>query len=218
MALRRPCARPATWTSSRSLAAFTLGPRILDRGAVLLRTHSVARVAEPHVRALRDVTQENAHLGVEYDGAVVYLLKAEASASLGIRSDIGKRVPMHCTAMGKALLSALDESAIRRFALDRGLRAETRNTIVDIDALLADLTVSRARGYSVEYEEYQIGGTCVGAPVWGPAGAVQAAISVSVPTARLSDERLESVVQQVVGTAEQISRVLHGGRPETESM
>lgn len=190
--------------------SYTLGPRVLDRATVLLSTHDVARVAEPYVRALRDATHENAHLGVEHDGSVVYLIRAEADASLGIRSDVGKRVPMHCTAMGKALLASLDDNLVRSFVKERGLRAETTKTIVDVEQLLADLAATRARGYAFEMEEYQLGGACVGASIRGPGGDGAAAISVSVPTVRLDDERRGFVIERVLGAADEITGALQG--------
>jgi DNA-binding IclR family transcriptional regulator len=92
---------------------------------------------------------------------------------------VSARRPLHCTALGKALLAALDDDAVREIGQMVGLEKVTEFSISEIEALLDDLASTRRRGYSVDQQEAFVGVWCVGAPLRDHTGRPIAAISLS---------------------------------------
>jgi len=129
----------------------------------------------------------------------------EASATVRVISRVGLHMPVHATAAGKALVCHESEEELRRrFA--GGLKGYTKNTITDLDALLADLARARERGYATDLEEFEEGLRCVGAPIRDYTRKVIGALSVSGPAHRLTDEKIEATLgPQVVRAAGELS-------------
>lgn len=99
---------------------------------------------------------------------------------------VGKRAPMYCTASGKAILAFQDEESIKKVWNESEIVRYTSRTITSFDTFINDLKRIRKNGYSTEYEEYQLGVYCIGAPITDLTGKIVGAISISIP---LNDER-----------------------------
>lgn len=97
---------------------------------------------------------------------------------------------------------------MRLIAKEEGLKRHTPKTITDLDRLLEELTLARARGFAIDDEENQVGLRCIGAPVRDAAGMVFASVSVSGPAERMPDVRLEGLAPLVIQTARDISEAL----------
>ena len=122
--------------------------------------------------------------GMEY----AYLAISESPQPMKLVSAVGKRLFAHATGLGKVLLAGLGEAELRRRLAPVNLPRFTLNTLVDHDALLGEVNDVRARGYATDNEEYVIGCPCIAMPIRNAAGDVVAAMSVSIPTPRYSDE------------------------------
>lgn len=191
---------------------YRLGLRLLDRAALVVDYADVSRIAPPFLDELRDKVEENVHLGVLDDGEVVYLYRAQGPHSLSVNSRPGVRAPVHCTAMGKAMLAYISEAEVKVILERRELIAATPNTITDIDAFLQCLAEVRGQGYAVDAEEHHIGSQCIAAPIFDLRGDVVASISVSVPAVRMGGARRSHIVQCVKDYGQIISKEL-GWRP-----
>lgn len=135
---------------------------------------------------------ETVHLG-RLDGAdIVYLAKRESPHPLRLFSAIGRRLPAHATALGKAVLSAQDAAAVRVLLPDR-LQSLTTNTIVDHARLLEELALTRERGYAVDNQENTEGIRCIAVPLRRD-GAVRDAISCSIPVVRMTPTVEDAVI------------------------
>lgn len=167
-----------------SAGFLRLGNRIRYR-------NETARRAEPIVETLAAETAERANFFVEESGYSVCLHRKFGEK--GVRGDtrIGKRFPMHATAAGKAMLSALSDARVRTIVADRGLPAETENTITTEDALFAELEEIRASSIAINDEEYIPNLRSIGTPVTTEDGELLGAFTVSGPTHRFSEERLD---------------------------
>ena len=164
-------------------ARFGLGVRALQVGAAYVEADDTISLLTGVLDELAAEFGETVHLG-RLDGAdVVYLAKRESTHPLRLFSAIGRRLPAHATALGKALLAERPENHLTGRP-DGRLTALTRHTITDPDALRADLTATRERGYAVDREENTDGIVCfaVAVPLRSPAVD---AISVSVPASRV---------------------------------
>ena len=124
----------------------------------------------------------------------------------GIRlhSEIGKRFPLHCTAMGKVLLAYSDAATIRTITR-RKLKRYTANTITDPKALRLELETVVANGYAVDREEITRGLVCIAAPIYGVDGNVEAAISCTMSSFDATEKLLKDVARHVVECAQTAS-------------
>jgi DNA-binding IclR family transcriptional regulator len=132
---------------------------------------------------------------------------AEGSRSLRMPATVGRRTPAYCSAVGKAMLAFLPESALDE-VLARPLQACTEKTLVTREALLADLRQVRIRGYSVDNEEIEKGLRCVGGPVWNHTGEVAGAVSVAGPSFRITRTRVPAIARAVLAMTRRLSAEL----------
>jgi IclR family KDG regulon transcriptional repressor len=144
---------------------------------------------------------------------MVSVAYAEGPRSLRMPATVGRRTPAYCSAVGKAVLAFLPESALDE-VLERPLCAWTEKTLVTREGLLADLRQVRIRGYAVDNEEIEKGLRCVGGPVRNYSGEVAAALSVAGPAFRVTRSRVPAIARAVMARAHRLSAEL-GYRPRT---
>lgn len=186
---------------------YRLGLRILTLANQILSSLDIREKAKPVLKCLARELGVNAHLAILYEGEVLYLDREEAAPSVVIPSVIGKRVPPHCTALGKVLLAYNPE--VLEELLTRGpLPALTPNTITDPHLLRKELERVRQQGYALDWEEFHEGNICIAAPVFNYRGHVVAAISVSFLKTRLTHEALERFICQVLEKSRSLSQTL----------
>lgn len=187
---------------------YVLGIRLFEWGTAAVSRLDLRTAAGPVLERLVDQFQETVHL-VVCDGLdVVYIDKRETPRSMQIVSQVGRRLPAYCTAVGKAMLAFKPEEELERLLEGTTLQPWTRNTITDKDALKAHLEEVRQRGYALDNEEIIEGLRCVGAPIRDHSGQVMAALSVAGPSVRLAPERITEVIPAVVEAAAEISHRL----------
>jgi DNA-binding IclR family transcriptional regulator len=183
---------------------YRLTGKILRLAHGVARSLDLQRVARPHLKALRDRLHETVHLGVMEDLSVYYVDKLEADHSVQLVTAVGRTMPLHSTALGKALLAALpeDEREARYRRMDFGRR--TDRTICAVDDFREEIRRTRARGYAVDDRENEPHGACVAAAIVGVGGRPIGALSVSGPHFRVH-EQLDEFGEQVRATAAQIA-------------
>ncbi|MDR7555791.1 MAG: IclR family transcriptional regulator [Armatimonadota bacterium] len=188
---------------------FMIGPRILWLAAQRLEHIELRTVGRPFLLDLRDRTGETVHLAVLEQGQVVYVDKVEPPGPMRMASAVGKIMPAHCTALGKAMLAHLPREQVREVLARHGMPQRTRQTITNADVLLAELDAVRARGYAVDNVENEEGIRCVGAAIFDHRGEVVGAVSVSGAVRALTLERIRRDLGPCVrDTAEWISRAM----------
>jgi IclR family KDG regulon transcriptional repressor len=184
-----------------TLKLFNVGSRALDH----LDLHAVA---QPIAVELAEALGETVHMGVLEGNAAVYVLKIETHHTIRMFSRVGRRIPLHCTAIGKVLLAfARDEE---REAALQGVRllAHTRRTLTTRAALNAELERIREQGFALDDQEHEEGIHCIGAPVFDHAGAVVAGLSASWPGFRYQRDREGALIDRVQADAARISASL----------
>jgi len=187
---------------------YSLGFRLLELGSIVLSTLEIRKVAMEEIEKLQNLTGESVHLGI-LDGTEVVSIEAlESSHSLRTRVYIGKRASLYCTAVGKALLAFLPKEQREEIIEKLDLKPHTKNTITNKDKLLIELEETRQRGYAVDNMEDEDGVKCVGAPILNSKGVAIASISISGPSMRITDEKIEGYSEIVKEAARNISRKL----------
>ncbi len=180
---------------------YRLGTALFDLANRALEERDVRRSAEPALRELNARTGYTVHLASYEDGEVIYIDKYDSTHPMRMYSRIGRRAPLHCTAVAKVLLSDLPEPRRREVAAGIDYVPLTANTITTPDAYLAELERVRAAGYAVDNAEHEDFIHCIAAPVRGSRGEVVAAVSMSVPKVLLDFDGLLGHLPDLLATA-----------------
>ena len=168
---------------------------------------------KPFLQQLTDQVGETTHLAILNDGEVLYVDKVEAVRSLRMPSQVGRRLPAHCTGVGKALLAWLPDELLQSVIGRKGLARFTPNTITDLARLRVELAQIRERGYSLDNEEIEEGLVCVGAPVRDHTGGVVAAVSIAGPASRVRPDTIAETSRAVAAAAAAMSVALGAPPP-----
>ena len=172
---------------------FRIGVAVFELGRLVPVTQRLRETAMPFMQDLFAATQETVHLGIRDGYDVIYAEKIHGHGGIHLPSRVGGRLPLTCTAVGKALL-ACSERALIDDVLSHPLRRITEFSVVDPAVLERQLAEIRATGLALEREEAGLGGACVAAPVL-VAGQPVAALSVSVAVADYQPTRLAAAVR-----------------------
>jgi len=165
--------------------------------------------ASPVLAQLTQQTGLTAHLAVLENGEALLIAKVEPSATPPVATWIGKRIDYHCTSLGKALIAWLSDQEIARLTKERHMLRHNENTISTLARLKEDLMRIRRLGYSVDNEEEEIGVRCIGAPVLGATGRVEAAVSVSGTIDQILEDDISRVGGLVKAAAFEMSQRLN---------
>lgn len=184
---------------------YRLGVKIIELGIRFFNDLEIRKVAASFLGDLAKSFDEVVHLVLPDDGEVVYIDKREGSQLVSMHSKVGRRAPMHCTAVGKAILSTLPEDEVRQILKTKGMPGFTQKTITDPDVLITQLVEFKEKGYALEAEENEIGILCLGTPIFDYSGRAIAAISVSGPINRMKDKGIERMGEEIRRAALDIS-------------
>lgn len=183
---------------------FRLGPFIFQLGMSFYRRIDIASIARSHLQRLVDGTPYTAHLAVLMNDNPVYIDKVEGSGFVRFATAIGQSMPLHASGVGKALASGMTDEEIIR-ALDGRLESYTAKSYRSIEEVLEDIRMVRKTGYSIEDEQMEEGIRCIGAPIVGRSGKVEASISITALSKDLPIIRIPEIGFQVANTAMAIS-------------
>jgi IclR family transcriptional regulator, KDG regulon repressor len=187
---------------------YKLGIKLFKLGNFVSKHFDIGNIARPIIRDLANELNETVHLVTLQRDEVVYIEKVEGPRALTIYSHIGKRAPVHCTGVGKAILAHLSETEVDRLLLSASLEAFTEYTMTDMNEIKKHLVSVRETGYAVDDEEIELGLKCIAAPIFNHKGNVIASISCAAPKMRLDEEMLPKVIAGIKRAASEISKSL----------
>lgn len=190
------------------LRTYRLGVRTFEAGNAYQRSINLLPIALPYMERIRDGLDETVQISLLEGRFNIYLGKVEGAQRLRLASEVGRRLEAHATALGKMLLSDLTEAELDALFNGVALETYTPSTIRTISSLKQELALIRDRGYAEDNEEYTTGVRCFAMAVRDHAGRTIAAISVSFPTVRFSDERGEEARQLLQEAVSGISATL----------
>jgi IclR family KDG regulon transcriptional repressor len=187
---------------------YRIGYHLLTLGAQALFGPHFQEVAHQALRRLSADADETANLGVLDHFRVVFIDQMEASHSIRLQVRVGSQAPSHCTGLGKVLLAHLDEKTLNHFLKGAPFESFTDRTRTTRAALAEELERVRTQGYAIDDEEHRVGIRCISAPIYNYSGDAVAALSISGPITRVSDETLPTLIAQVTERAAQVSELL----------
>jgi IclR family acetate operon transcriptional repressor len=185
--------------------AYMVGPRLVRFGTGVTYQALLSRISRPVLEQVWSTTGETVNLATLVGHEILYVDVMESLHTFRLVSQIGSRRPLSCTALGKAMLSAM--SAEQRELLLPTLRFETTTprSITSVARLRKDLAQIAKLGYSLDDEEAVLGARCVGAAILDANGKVAGGISISGPTTRINKTNLPAMAQTVKLAALEIS-------------
>ncbi|MDR3537603.1 MAG: IclR family transcriptional regulator [Acetobacteraceae bacterium] len=184
---------------------WSIGPQAFLTGCTFTKTRSFVGLSRPHMRHLMEESSETVNLAIEDQGEAIYLAQVECRQMMRTFARPGTRVPLHCSAVGKAIMSGMSDRALSKILQLHGMPRLTVKTITSPAVLRSDLERARTLGYAVDDEEHAVGLRCIAAPIFDETGDLVAAVSVSGPMARISDEQVVQLGTLALQTARRIS-------------
>jgi prepilin-type processing-associated H-X9-DG protein len=171
-----------------------------------LERFEIRHTAHPMMQELSRAFRETVNLGFWDGHAIVHLDKINSTEILRMDSGLGTLAPAYCTGLGKAILAFLPEDEVDIYLQTIEFERLTPNTIHSADTFKKALYRIRERGFAVDNEELSIGLRCIGAPVFDYTGRASFALSISGPTHRMSDERVEAMSEILQSVCQRLSK------------
>jgi DNA-binding IclR family transcriptional regulator len=187
------------------------GAGFIEGDSLVGLAHRILAAAAPRslrhtiLKRMSELVGETCNYGVLSGGEVIYLDRVEGKWPLGLRFDAGSRVPAHCTAIGKLMLSRLPERELADTIGAMPLSSYSANTITDPDKLLKALAEIRRDGIGTDNQEFMHGVVCVAVPVIGEDGRSLGGIAISAPEARMTLNQMLGYVPQMRDAARRLS-------------
>ena len=193
---------------------YILGARILQLSEQLNHQSILIRNGEPILSHLAQETGETCNLGVLDGRSVLYLIIKESGNPLRMTGQVGKRLPAHCTALGKALLSGLTQDELSElYSETKNLEKFTSKTVRTVPQLLRSLEKTKQASIVIDSEEVFAGVLCLGTPIRDHSGRVVAAISISFPKNRVDAKTLGRFRALLLESAGGLSQQLRYKQP-----
>jgi IclR family transcriptional regulator, KDG regulon repressor len=188
---------------------YTLGFTLFELGRAAYSQLDLKSLARPVMESLMEKTGASIFLGTMNGEHVTILDVVESNSELKITSPVGTTLPLLAGAVGKVLLSGMEEEQAVRLIRRRGLNAYTPNTVVDLDKYMGEIRIVRKRGYATDDEEYIPGVRAAAALVWEESHLVLWAVGFK---ASLDGEKMRGLVTETRKAAEAINRRIRGSR------
>jgi DNA-binding IclR family transcriptional regulator len=191
----------------RTLAGkFRLGMRLFDYGNRAVEQYDLRECARPFLKKLVEEVEETAHLCVLENMHMVYIDKLEPERTIRMISRIGSSSPIHCTAVGKAILAEMSVEDAKEIVRRLRFGSFTKKTLTTRAALMEEIVRTKRRGYAMDNEEREEGVRCVAVAILDAASKPVAAVSISGPKFRVSGPKLTLFVKKLMECAEGIEK------------
>lgn len=183
---------------------YSLGLKAHALGQGMAKTLRLADAAQPPMHRLAEALRVPAHLAIPDKDQGVFIQKVDAPGLIKFDTYVGRRMDLHCTAVGKVIL-AFGPSSIREHILSKTVYMRyTEHTLVSPRLLLRELEQVERRGYAVDDEEEEMGVRCVAVPVVSAGRQFLAALSVTGTVHQIGTEAVDRIAAMLKGAAEEI--------------
>jgi IclR family transcriptional regulator, acetate operon repressor len=196
---------------------YILGPAIWRLSHRYDWSNMLVMVAHPHLKLLANQSGETAHLAVREGSQALFVDHVTGNHVIAVSGQVGELVPLYCTAHGKALLADLTAQQLRSLFGSAPLKAYTKQTVVSVERLVKTCTQIKIQGFVTDEEEYQEGLRCIAAPIRDHDGVIIGSMGISAPAVRFPMERYAACIEQVIGAAQGINRVLSSQTQEASA-
>lgn len=194
------------------LGLWTIGAHAFVVGSSFLQSRNLLALVHPVLRSLMEQSGETVNLAVLdlSDYQAVIIDQVQCTQLMRMSAPIGGKLPMHASGAGKAFLAHLGEEQITALLHQKGLHYYTPKTLMSPQSLKENLEQVRKAGFSLDDEEHALGLRCVAAPIYDEHGEAFAALSISGPIARMTDDRITELGALVIREARQVTLAYSG--------
>jgi DNA-binding IclR family transcriptional regulator len=187
---------------------YRVGLKILSLSRGALSGIDVREVALPIMRHLVEKTSLTCHLAILDGPEAVYIEKVEPPGFIRMDTWVGRRMRVHATSVGKALVAYIPPERLEKIVSERAMEKRTPKTITTLPRLLKELEKVRSQGYAVDDEENNLGARCVGAPVFNQQGAIEASVGLSGTIGQVNAQAMPRIVEALKDAARHVSMQL----------
>ncbi len=187
---------------------YRVGLKILSLSRGALSGIDVREVALPIMRNLMEKTNLTCHLAILDGPEAVYIEKVEPQGFIRMDTWVGRRMRVHATSVGKALVAHIPQPQLEKIVAERTMERRTPKTITTLPRLLKELERVRALGYAVDDEENNLGARCLGAPVFNQRGEIEASLGLSGTINQVNSETMPRIVEALKDAARHLSMQL----------
>jgi DNA-binding IclR family transcriptional regulator len=188
---------------------YRLGLKTLELGQTFIKQMGLLRQSRPVLEALVKECNETTYVAILKESHIVYLDVVETDLTVRVVPRVGARLPAYCTAAGKVQISYMTDEELENYLPQKEMKRYTPKTVTDREELKKHLKVIAEQGYAIDDEEMDVGVKCVGAPIRDYTRRIIGAVSISGPSMRFTDDRLEKeLIPLVMRAGEEISHKL----------
>ena len=190
--------------------SYRITYKLFSLGSKRIENVDSYKVARRFISELSNQIEATVHMVVQEGMEVLYIDKifpTNSNSGFLMKSQVGKRAPMYCTAVGKALLSAQPDAKIEEVWEASTIKQFTPKTITEHNDFMKEINLIRSQGYALDMEEYESGVVCIGCEFYNHKGLVEGAISSSIPLMYFQANS-DYYIQQVKNCAANISKAL----------
>ncbi len=177
---------------------YRLGLKALELGQTFIKQMGLLRQAKPILEKMVEESNETSYVAIYKDNYIVYLDVVETNLTVRVVSRVGSRLPAICTAAGKVHMAFMTEEELEELLGKAKFAQITPTTIASAEAMREELAKVREQGYALDDEELDLGVRCISAPIRDYTRRIVGAISISGPTMRVSDERINKELVPLV--------------------
>lgn len=199
----------------RSLGGYGLGLKLLEIASLADQSHDLQRDAMPILRDFAQRVQLTCHLGVLEQSEAVYLTRADGARDIVIRSHVGQRFPVNCSALGKSLIAWMAPDQLDDVMSSLTFEKRMPNTVMNQKGFRRQLADVRRRGWAIDDEEQAPNCRCIAAPIRDRDGDVVAAVSAVGTLEQVQDGRFEMLAAQVISAAAAISESVYSAAAQS---
>jgi DNA-binding IclR family transcriptional regulator len=187
---------------------YQLTLKIAGISSQVLEKVQLRQIAHPFLQQLTSITNETTHLAILDGNEFIYIDKVDNTQAMRMRSMVGQRGRLYCTAVGKSLLAHYPEAELSQILNNLDFQPITKNTITDQKKFKEHLIRVKRQGFAIDDEENEIGIRCIGSPIYDHAGCLAGALSISGWTITITRKRMPQLAQELLQTCQNISNEL----------
>ncbi len=185
---------------------YEIGPEMTRLSATALVSRNRRPPVRAHLHELLELTEETCNVGVLDQDEIVYIERVEGISPLRLDLEIGSRVPIHCTAIGKLLVAEQHKNVRTRILRATSLQQFTENTLTEPEALEDEFAAIRSQGYSFNNEEYVFGLTAIAVAIRDRENKAIAGLAIHAPSTRMNEEKALTYVERATEVASKIAQ------------
>ncbi|GMQ64459.1 IclR family transcriptional regulator [Vallitalea maricola] len=185
---------------------YIIGLKMVELSSIRLNNIELKTEALPYLREMSYKLNQPVQLATYLDGDAVFIEKIEPIHSIRMYSQIGKRIPIYCSSVGKALLLQWSNEKILKLLEDIEFTSFTPTTLLDHEKIIQEIEEARIEGFAIDNQEHEIGIYCIASPIYDYRGEIIAAVSTAGTNKEFLENKDAEIIHEVKNTAEKISK------------